>query len=546
MSTESVRSTMTIAIIASDPFSMDSDRLAEVRDEVMERLSLAQQSDLEVYMVFERDRTSLTDRLREIRPTLVEFTAYGSLSKRILLDGPRGVTNITGKTFRQIIAPDGYLPSIVVLNGCSVSRSEPAIAEAAGQVFKIPPRESDIALIRFSQRYYPFLIQGLAPEQAFKAASKGIAGAVEVRRPQKESLSHRFPDLMTPSPLSTIRLRLIDRTPDILPGRDGFVVPVWFGTNRAPKDLSDLTKGFEGRASLGDSRVYHGRCYVTIPHNHRTGSIGSPRWQFWKRDHLRLRQLEVIPEEQFWCSLSEELNQSNKERSVLCFIHGYNMQFKDAAFRTAQLCFDLNFQGEAAFFSWPSAGRLKEYPADEAAVEACEEVLKDFLLGLAQHTEAEAIHIIAHSMGNRVLLRAMNTIFQDASSDSSIPFSQVFLAAPDVDVELFERLASIFPKVVRRTTLYACPRDRALRVSGHFRNYPRAGFSPPTTIVNEIDTVEVHVRPDDLLGHSYYGESWPIIGDIQQLISQDAPPKRRTGIRSAEDPLTGRPYWIMK
>jgi esterase/lipase superfamily enzyme len=52
-------------------------------------------------------------------------------------------------------------------------------------------------------------------------------------------------------------------------------------------------------------------------------------------------------------------------KSVLLFVHGFNVTFTDAALRTAQLAHDLSFGGVPFFFSWPSAGETRSYFRDE-------------------------------------------------------------------------------------------------------------------------------------------------------------------------------------
>ena len=58
-----------------------------------------------------------------------------------------------------------------------------------------------------------------------------------------------------------------------------------------------------------------------------------------------------------------------------------------------------------AFYSWPSLGTTLGYTADEATIEASEPFITEFLSRFAAESGARRIHIIAHSMGNRGLLR---------------------------------------------------------------------------------------------------------------------------------------------
>jgi esterase/lipase superfamily enzyme len=115
------------------------------------------------------------------------------------------------------------------------------------------------------------------------------------------------------------------------------------------------------------------------------------------------------------------------------FIHGYNVSFFEAARRTAQLHWDLGFRGTPAFFSWPSGGSLLDYWADEASSEWAASHLREFLDLLAKRSGAKKIHLIAHSMGNRPLSRALAEIgSRNPTCDppTKAQFSQVIMPHP--------------------------------------------------------------------------------------------------------------------
>src|SRR5262249_10158844 len=120
------------------------------------------------------------------------------------------------------------------------------------------------------------------------------------------------------------------------------------------------------------------------------------------------------------------------ENFAVVFVHGYNVSFKEAALRAAQIGFDLSIQGAMAFFSSPSQGTLKGYFADAAAIEASENAITDFLVDFGNLSGAQTVHIIAHSMGSRAVLRALHRIAERARRRSKAKFGQIILAAADV------------------------------------------------------------------------------------------------------------------
>ncbi|HEU4559115.1 MAG TPA: alpha/beta hydrolase [Longimicrobium sp.] len=321
-----------------------------------------------------------------------------------------------------------------------------------------------------------------------------------------------------------------DDTASLLSRAQGDVLyRVWYATNRRPISKG-LDVGYNGRL---DNRVHFGRCHVVIPASHKVGELGSP----WIRRFLtgtddRLKITEVVPMEvdSFWTGVRKyAATFAAEHRHALVFIHGYRVSFKDAAIRAAQLGYDLNIQGPVAFFSWPSRATLFGYPADGAAVEASEKAITEFLLQFARSCGADRVHVIAHSMGNRLLLRALQRVVSAAENEGAVRFSQLILAAPDITPELFLDVADQYRRLSERTTLYVSNEDRALRASFRLQG-PRVGLAPPVTCVEGIDTVHVANVDRTLLGHSTFAEARPVLYDIHALLNHNDPPERRAGL----------------
>ncbi len=327
----------------------------------------------------------------------------------------------------------------------------------------------------------------------------------------------------------------------VTPGKQGRPAPgttyrVWFGTNRKP---GEQVGGF---LSERWDRITRGYVDVHIPAAHRVGETGSSFWRrLWRRDlrddHLLVRGTVPLDGGEFYKRIRKAINafQRKQQSTALIFLHGYNVSFDEAAIRAAQLGCDLKVQGATAFFSWPSSGTEWGYPADEACIEASEAFITDFLVEFATNCGANKVHLIAHSMGNRGLLRALHRVADRAEDAAKLKFDQIFLAAPDVDRDVFVDLARIFPKHARRTTLYASSSDFAVHLSKVIHVAPRAGYFPPYTVVSGIDTVEVPDFNVDLLGHSYFARAEALLHDIYDLMHHDSPPANRQRIESATD-----------
>jgi esterase/lipase superfamily enzyme/GNAT superfamily N-acetyltransferase len=321
---------------------------------------------------------------------------------------------------------------------------------------------------------------------------------------------------------------------------------VWFGTNRKPNDPADLSRGFSGNR---DDSTHYGNCKVSIPKSHRFGTIGSNWWRRCIRytdDRLRVVERTSQSPDDFWLGIAASLREYGAdERQGLVFLHGYNVDFEVAAIRAAQLGVDLKFPGVTAFFSWPSCGTVIGYPTDEACIEASEPFIVEFLHDFVSRSGVERVHLIAHSMGNRDLLRALQRLASRFSQQPGVPFGQIILAAPDIDAGVFAELAELYPRFSQRTTLYASPADRAVAASRWIHGYARAGLTPPVTVVPGIDTVEVpRFNVFELLGHGYYAEAEGLLHDVFNLIRWNAAPKDRQRLDLARTP-DGLEYWVM-
>ena len=168
-----------------------------------------------------------------------------------------------------------------------------------------------------------------------------------------------------------------------------------------------------------------------------------------------------------------------------------------------------------------------------------------FLEDVATKSGASIVHLVAHSMGNRALVNALYRIATEERATPRPRFSQVVLAAPDVDATTFVQLAGAITGAAERITLYASSNDGALRASEVFQGYQRAGdSSPDVVVVPGVDTVDVSTVDTSLLGHSYYGDNRSVLSDIFALVRDGKPPLLRFGIsRRGASPRT---YWAFR
>jgi esterase/lipase superfamily enzyme len=271
------------------------------------------------------------------------------------------------------------------------------------------------------------------------------------------------------------------------------------------------------------------------------------RWLRLSNDEpLRIIERRVRDSAEFWTDISAELARcSEDERQALIFLHGYNNSFDDAAIRAAQIGFDLKVPGITGLFSWPSQGTELGYFADEASIEASEPAIAEFLADFVEKSGAQRIHLIAHSMGNRGLLRAIQRIVSRVSVATDIRFGHIILAAPDVDRAVFCDLARSIQQISNGATLYVSPRDRAVCLSRWLHRFSRAGLTPPVTVVQGIDTIEIpHLDLTDQIWHGYYAEATSVLHDMFDVLRANLRPDARQRLTAVQNEI-GATYWVM-
>ncbi len=337
------------------------------------------------------------------------------------------------------------------------------------------------------------------------------------------------------------------------------VVPVYFGTDRARVEDSE-------RLDYGDARgrrLELGRALVTVPKSHTIPQIERP-WTLRipiigieigesenPEEHFTMKEIKAFSEQELLALVAERLAKSQRyKKHALIFVHGFNTTFDYAIYRTAQIAYDLKFDGAPFAYSWPSGGGVLNYTYDSQSSGQAQPFLKDFINMVLNKTGAEAVSLIAHSMGNQPTLQVLKDL--KASKPEGVVFHQIILAAPDVDRHIFENVAKEIKGLAKGMTLYAAKNDKALAISRNVHGgVPRAGDVPEEEgplILDGVDTIDVTSVSTDSLGlnHSGYAENNDLLQDVKALIETGVrPPEQRI---STTKPVSqeGKTYWEFK
>ena len=324
-------------------------------------------------------------------------------------------------------------------------------------------------------------------------------------------------------------------------------VTVYYGTNRtrgAGCDQIDRARwrsevdckpnGFYGgRTAIGaapnDSGLEVGSLTVTFPPEHEIGKIERPLsvFSFTLRAEHPDRDVMISELQSFshdYHRWIQELKATHR-RQAFIYVHGYATRFDEAARRAAQIAYDLDydlepdFEGLALFYSWPSRGETDAYLADYDAAFDAVTPFNQFLDLIKLQAGIEQVHVIAHSMGNRLVVNALNLRPQP----SQPLIGQLVLAAPDIWATEFKtRFLNKLPRLAERVTLYVSDRDRALQLSSGIReDEPRAGQTSGGLLLVQapgFEAIDASMLPTDFLGHSYYANNDSMLSDIYCLL----------------------------
>ena len=319
--------------------------------------------------------------------------------------------------------------------------------------------------------------------------------------------------------------------------QDYATVRVFYGTDR--KTTGSLKPAEFYGAERGD--LQYGYLDVTIPAAHQEAELEtrSP-WDMYtlfmgeaglRGRFVLLDEVTPLAKDSFIGALRKQIKEA-PSKDVFIFVHGYNSTFEDAARRCAQLAYDLDFDGTPMMYSWASAGSATAYTKDEATVQSSGMKMAQMLDDVVAQSGAERIHLIAHSMGNRALIEALQSYLanREAGKRQHI-FGQIVFTAPDVDRDYFVGAIKSLSGAAARVTLYASDTDLALQSSQVLHDAPRAGLAGVNIIsLPGIDTIDMSAVPADSLGHNYFAANAGAIYDLFRLFWSGDPPPMRCGM----------------
>ena len=323
------------------------------------------------------------------------------------------------------------------------------------------------------------------------------------------------------------------------PPAQSTVIKVSYATER--ERLPGDTPAF-GTARAASGELQFGTVEVSVPPTHHTFLRSNPGfWSFRANDFSAVFG-PVTTRKVFFAGLASQLAGAGRKQ-LLVFIHGFNNSFDEEIFKTADLAYETRFNGAPILFDWPSLNLsgiqqlnpldiTRSYTTDAGSLLESVDHLAGFLCDLAAANPDTSVNVIAHSMGNKLLLLALKQL---RTAGTMPRLNQVVMAAPDIRQSLF---TSLMPDLlasgkIHRVTVYGSNKDKAMILSRRQNSGPPLGMMPPLVPVAGVDQVDISQVSTNLLGHDYFVTTRPMLDDLDRVLNDDPAPGTRPGLTPA-------------
>lgn len=253
------------------------------------------------------------------------------------------------------------------------------------------------------------------------------------------------------------------------------------------------------------------------------------------RDHeILVRKSELYDKASFPEVLRARIN-----NGAVVVVHGYANRF-DEAFDSCVLgmhrtrLHDLGLL--PVLFSWPAHGSPARYLDDTDDAEDSEGPLLETLDLVSGVSPTTPPSVVAHSHGNKILVRSLTTKVY-GRPERSHWLKTLVMIEPDMGQKFLEKRASLVADAADRIVLYHSSNDRALQLSGLLFSSLRAGnagIRPEELdgyVAERLEIVDATAVTAGLMRHAPHIESAEVITDLYYLFQGQAPQVRH-GLRA--------------
>ncbi|MGC4006337.1 MAG: alpha/beta hydrolase [Pirellulales bacterium] len=334
-------------------------------------------------------------------------------------------------------------------------------------------------------------------------------------------------------------VEVFDEPAAVVGWRDGVSTwEIFYATNRdvLPESVAASRERY-GNVALSQARF--GRAEVRVPKRLRGVDPKRADEATPSDDAVALEQVRGADWSTFVAGVDDQLRRS-RQKDLLLFVHGFNVDFDEAVIRTAQIALDMPFNGAVVAYAWPSQGGVANYRADEPINAASVAPFAEFLAHLVSSVPPETrVNVVVHSMGNRIVMQGIGRL--PSRPGGAKPSAHVALCARRRSTRFRRRAPGVVARS-ERVTLYASAGDAALVASQALHQEPRAGNVRPPLVVDGVETIDCSAVDFDFMGHGYYGGNVDVLGDLFAAIKQRHTADQRVYLTKKTLP-DGGDYW---
>lgn len=374
--------------------------------------------------------------------------------------------------------------------------------------------------------------------------------AEDVQAVRLASLAAVNPDIKNAAGQRTLVDRAFESaSAEAAPPPDGERIPasentILFATDRVPADINLPETAFSAGRTLRGHKF--GKATVALKDTRKLGSN--------LEKVAEIKSLETQTKEQF-----EQILAQSGDKDVVVYVHGYNNGFTDSIRRGATIQQDIARDAIIISYTWPSDGAVLSYAYDESSTEIALQNIKIFMDMLTAKVAANRIHIVAHSMGSRLVTEYIANLPERGQYPDKIKFKNLIFAAPDIATQLFQQKEEepFYPPYplsvyADRITVYSSKDDMPLGLSHKLHGDQRLGRADQSSIYLEADIIAIDASKIDpkkfhhnftfATRHSYVFDKQAGVRDLSLLIQGELAANRPNMTPETRD---GLQYWVL-
>ncbi len=308
-------------------------------------------------------------------------------------------------------------------------------------------------------------------------------------------------------------------------------IDLFYGTTRLNESPNGKPPSFGSTHDVG--RLNTGTLTVLVPDTYRLVDETETSWfkKIWSKEP----EFEITA--RVAGSLADHLKRVDPRGSgtkAFLYVHGFRTDFDYAARSTAKLAYDLQETGFAPMmFSWASGGDDANYFADEDRANASGRAFVQFVQMILDDDAISELHIMAHSMGSRVVMQGLERLRENRYGNVG-KLKSVIFAAADVSTATFREFYKGMFEGDRKfsASFYVSGDDHALFASSEVHAVGRIGLlNDATLMLRGIEIVDVGELKIDFWGHRTHMLSRRFLSDAQTFMLDRTPASQRLAMR---------------